>query len=96
MQVLIDLGGGLDVLCGSVKQHVYRSDDGDSTTMHAILEHVKTNVIRERSELFIQRDTVRPGILVLINDADWELEDGIDSTVRDGDRVTFISTLHGG
>lgn len=58
MRLTVASRGGLDVLCGSVKQHVYRSDDGDSTTMHAILEHVKTNVIRERSELFIQRDTV--------------------------------------
>jgi ubiquitin related modifier 1 len=38
----------------------------------------------------------RPGILVLINDTDWELEGGIDSRCRNGDVVALISTLHGG
>ena len=39
---------------------------------------------------------VRPGILVLINDADWELEDKDEAVLHDKDRVSFISTLHGG
>jgi len=39
---------------------------------------------------------VRPGILVLINDVDWELEGRLDCELRDGDVVAFISTLHGG
>jgi len=38
----------------------------------------------------------RPGILVLINDTDWELEGEGDYVVRDNDEIVFISTLHGG
>jgi molybdopterin converting factor small subunit len=38
----------------------------------------------------------RPGILVLINDADWELEGELEYELRDRDEVVFISTLHGG
>lgn len=38
----------------------------------------------------------RPGILVLINDTDWELTGQLQTIVEDGDTVTFISTLHGG
>lgn len=38
----------------------------------------------------------RPGILVLINDCDWELRDELDGDLEDGDLVVFISTLHGG
>lgn len=38
----------------------------------------------------------RPGILVLINDADWELEGELEYQLQDGDEVCFISTLHGG
>ena len=38
----------------------------------------------------------RPGILVLINDTDWELEDGLEYVLRDKDTIVFISTLHGG
>ena len=41
-------------------------------------------------------ETVRPGVLVLVNDADWELCGGPGARVGAGDRVTFISTLHGG
>ncbi|OXB69152.1 hypothetical protein ASZ78_009628, partial [Callipepla squamata] len=38
----------------------------------------------------------RPGILVLINDADWELMGELDYKLQDQDNVLFISTLHGG
>ena len=39
---------------------------------------------------------VRPGILVLVNDADWELLGQLDYQLEEGDNVVFISTLHGG
>jgi len=38
----------------------------------------------------------RPGILVLINDADWELEGQDAYELQAGDEVVFVSTLHGG
>jgi hypothetical protein len=38
----------------------------------------------------------RPGILVLINDADWELEGESAYEIQDGDNILFVSTLHGG
>ena len=38
----------------------------------------------------------RPGILVLINDADWELEGQDTYELQAGDEVVFVSTLHGG
>ena len=38
----------------------------------------------------------RPGILVLINDADWELEGQDSYELQAGDEVVFVSTLHGG
>lgn len=38
----------------------------------------------------------RPGILVLINDADWELEGEENYEVQPGDNILFVSTLHGG
>ena len=38
----------------------------------------------------------RPGILVLINDADWELEGEDKYELVDGDSILFVSTLHGG
>jgi hypothetical protein len=38
----------------------------------------------------------RPGILVLINDADWELEGEDKYELKDMDSILFVSTLHGG
>ncbi|KFM74731.1 Ubiquitin-related modifier 1-like protein, partial [Stegodyphus mimosarum] len=38
----------------------------------------------------------RPGILVLVNDSDWELLGELDYEVQPEDTIHFISTLHGG
>lgn len=38
----------------------------------------------------------RPGVLVLINDADWELEGEEQYELQDKDNILFVSTLHGG
>jgi ubiquitin related modifier 1 len=38
----------------------------------------------------------RPGILVLINSTDWELEGELEYELEEGDELVFISTLHGG
>jgi hypothetical protein len=44
----------------------------------------------------ISRATSRPGILVLINDADWELEGEAAYALQPNDNILFVSTLHGG
>ncbi|XP_047911060.1 ubiquitin-related modifier 1 isoform X2 [Anser cygnoides] len=61
-----------------------------------LLKWIKMNLLKERPELFMQGESVRPGILVLINDADWELMGELDYKLQDQDNVLFISTLHGG
>jgi ubiquitin related modifier 1 len=38
----------------------------------------------------------RPGILVLVNDTDWELEGEGGYQLKEDDEIVFISTLHGG
>lgn len=38
----------------------------------------------------------RPGIIVLINDSDWEIFEKENTLLADGDTISFISTLHGG
>ncbi|XP_077099223.1 ubiquitin-related modifier 1 isoform X1 [Siphateles boraxobius] len=64
--------------------------------MKQLLAWIRGNMLKERPELFMQGDTVRPGILVLINDADWELMGELEYQLQDKDNVVFISTLHGG
>ncbi|TGZ83142.1 ubiquitin related modifier 1 [Ascodesmis nigricans] len=57
---------------------------------------VNTAMVDPRKELFVVDGAVRPGILVLINEADWELEGEEEYQLCDGDTVLFVSTLHGG
>ncbi|KAG8216149.1 ubiquitin-like modifier 1 [Butyriboletus roseoflavus] len=65
-------------------------------TLTYLMHHLRTHVLTERPELFMEGDTVRPGILVLINDTDWELEGEGAYVLKGGDEIVFISTLHGG
>lgn len=65
-------------------------------TMKLLLQYMKETMLAERPELFLAGETIRPGIMVLINDADWELEGKLDYVLQDNDNIAFISTLHGG
>lgn len=42
-------------------------------TIKDLLQWMKTNILTGREDLFLQNDTIRPGILILVNEADWEL-----------------------
>ncbi|KAG7644422.1 Molybdopterin synthase/thiamine biosynthesis sulfur carrier beta-grasp [Arabidopsis suecica] len=101
MQLTLEFGGGLELLCDSEKIHKVNVDlpngaDSDDFTMTHLLSWVRTNLIKERPEMFMKGDTVRPGVLVLVNDCDWELSGQLDTVIEDKDVVVFISTLHGG
>ena len=50
----------------------------------------------DKEEMFVAAGTVRPGIIVLVNDTDWELEGTNDYEIQNNDTIAFISTLHGG
>jgi len=58
--------------------------------------YVGDSFIPSRYDLDADYTCRRPGVLVLINDADWELEgqDSYELQPRDG--IVFVSTLHGG
>ena len=44
----------------------------------------------------MQDETIRPGILILVNDSDWDLLGNLNYKLQPNDSITFISTLHGG
>ncbi|EER97191.1 hypothetical protein BDA96_02G314000 [Sorghum bicolor] len=111
MHLTLEFGGGLELLLeNSTKVHkveITTSKDGqgkvttpkegqDKVTMKSLLSWVKDNLIKERPEMFVKGDSVRPGVLVLVNDCDWELCGGLDAELEEKDVVVFISTLHGG
>ncbi|SJX62640.1 related to ubiquitin related modifier URM1 [Sporisorium reilianum f. sp. reilianum] len=102
VKVNVEFGGGTELLLAPPheKKHkltLPRTDAaGSPTNVSFLIEYIRRNLITEREELFVDGDSVRPGILVLINNGDWELEGEGDYVLQDGDEVVFISTLHGG
>ncbi|CAL5223751.1 g6313 [Coccomyxa viridis] len=93
----IELSGGLETLFGDSKEHSLQVEpENGQATLGDVIISARDKLLTERPELFMKNRSVRPGILVLINDTDWELTGQLQTIVEDGDTVTFISTLHGG
>jgi ubiquitin related modifier 1 len=95
MKVEVEFSGGLELLFNNQKRITI---DGlkDGINLAGLIAHLKNEHLKEKEEMFVIAGTVRAGIIVLINDCDWELEGGIDYLCKDKDTVAFISTLHGG
>ncbi|KAL5114009.1 Ubiquitin-related modifier 1 [Pleosporales sp. CAS-2024a] len=99
--ITIEFTGGLEMLFGNQKNYslsVPAKDEQNAPANVAFLvRYLCDQVMKDaRKELFVLDDTVRPGILVLINEADWELEGGDKYELQKGDHIIFVSTLHGG
>lgn len=95
--ISVEFLGGLDAIFGGQRRVKCILPQG-APTVTDLLHFITSTLLEDAKDLdvFIQDGSVRPGILVLINDTDWELE-GKDSCVLEtGDVVTFTSTLHGG
>jgi len=90
----VDFSGGLESLFGNEKTFVIQLEE--SLSIKQLVHHLKDRYLQTRPELFLSGDSLRPGILVLINDTDWELCGKGDYTVQNEDKISFISTLHGG
>ncbi|XP_065068150.1 ubiquitin-related modifier 1-like [Rhopilema esculentum] len=97
VEICLEFSGGAELLFNKVKKHNVCLPEGSTKwDIRKLLIWIKENLLKERPELFIQGDSVRPGILVLVNDADWELVGELDYEIQAKDTITFISTLHGG
>lgn len=96
MKLRIEFSGGAELLFGGVKRHDADVPIATGATLGELLLWMRDNMCKERPELFLSGDTVRPGILVLINDVDWEIEGQTKYELKENDTVVFISTLHGG
>lgn len=95
--VTLEFRGGAELLFGKQKQHnVTLPDAVGKWTIANLLIWMMDNLLTERRELFLQGRTVRPGILVLVNDTDWELCGELSYELNSNDNILFISTLHGG
>ncbi|KAJ2122330.1 Ubiquitin- modifier 1 [Coemansia sp. RSA 720] len=109
LTLYVEFSDGLDTL---IKDELLKKVDGrlqatltlgsehDGPNIRDLVEYIRDNCIKRNPELFYMENGVRPGILVLVNDVDWELtDDGVDKydqKLENNDNVVFISTLHGG
>jgi len=94
MAITIELLGGLEYLAKHratlhslpIQQPLFLDD---------VYQLVAGKVLTRHGDVFFQRGDIAPGIIVLVNDVD---KDALprDVKVGDGDRVTFISMVHGG
>ncbi|KAJ7248596.1 ubiquitin-like modifier 1 [Mycena haematopus] len=104
----VEFSGGLELLFSNERSHklsvpaLVPATYGDASgatkppDITFLIHYLRDNLLKERVELFMENGTVRPGILVLVNDTDWELEGEGEYVLKDGDEIVFISTLHGG
>jgi ubiquitin related modifier 1 len=109
MRITIELAGGLELLfdrskrfdvdvppAGAEGSAAPAGAAAGSLDLRGLVLWLARERLRERPELFLAGAALRPGIMVLINEADAELDGGHDAPLADGDVVTLISTLHGG
>lgn len=94
IDIKIAFTGGLELLFQNRKSMTYSC--APDTQLGALIAWMSTQCAPEKRSVFIQNESVRPGILVLINDADWELEGEDQYVLQDKDEILFVSTLHGG
>ncbi|KAH8689690.1 ubiquitin-related modifier 1 [Talaromyces proteolyticus] len=101
ISIAIEFTGGLEILFENKRKLQLsipaKREDGTPTNISWLIHYLVEHEMRDkRKELFVLEDHVRPGILVLINDADWELEGEEAYEIQPGDNILFVSTLHGG
>ncbi|KAI5849557.1 ubiquitin-related modifier 1 [Morchella snyderi] len=101
LPITVEFSGGLELLFSKQKTHKVQIPASDPSGKPAnagfLVGWLCDNLmVDKRKDMFVMDGTVRNGILVLINDADWELEGEDEYLIEKGDNILFVSTLHGG
>ncbi|EEH02592.1 conserved hypothetical protein [Histoplasma capsulatum G186AR] len=106
LTITVEFTGGLEAIFNNTRKHTLSipatypspsTGEPEPTSVASLVHYLIENVMEDkRQELFVVDGAVRPGILVLINDADWELEGEEKYQIQQGDNILFVSTLHGG
>ncbi|XP_035910532.1 ubiquitin-related modifier 1 homolog [Anopheles stephensi] len=94
--ITVEFSGGAETLFGGVKEHIVPLEGSKIVLLEEMLRWLRDNLLTGDASLFLQDHTVRPGILVMINDTDWDLMGETEYILQPGDHILFISTLHGG
>lgn len=95
MIIKVELGGGLEGVFENKREFDVELKK-ETATVKDLVEEMKTNFLKGNPDFFYANGGLRAGILVLVNDADWSLTGEDESPLEHKDKVSFISTLHGG
>lgn len=95
MKIVIELGGGLESVFDN-KRNFEVEIQGERAAVKDLIEVMKTKHLTGNADYFVTPAGLRAGILVLVNDADWSLSGEEETPLEHKDKVSFISTLHGG
>lgn len=95
MIIKVELGGGLEGVFENKREFEVELP-GEKATVKDLVEEMKSKLLKGNPDFFYSNGGLRAGILVLVNDADWSLSGEEESPIEHKDKVSFISTLHGG
>jgi ubiquitin related modifier 1 len=86
MRVTAELAGGLHLLFSNQKELALELAPGADgrVLLRAVIAELRAAHLKEHAELFAQGEGVRPGILVLLNEVDWELVGALDAELKAG------------
>lgn len=97
LEVKVEFGGGTELLFDKQKELNLQLPLGsEAWTIRKLIRHLCEIHVKERVELFASGEKIRPGILILVNDVDYEIVGGDKYELKQKDTILFISTLHGG
>ena len=97
LKVTVEFGGGTELLFDKQKSlQLELPNAGEEWTIGRLIRQLSEHYVKERVELFADGDKIRPGILILVGDVDYELLGKEKYQIKSGDKILFISTLHGG
>lgn len=98
IKVKVEFLGGLNIILAPPHPREVTVSIEDESTVLELIKLICNDYIpdKENIQVFIENGTIRPGILTLINDTDWELEGEESYVLENKDVISFTSTLHGG
>ncbi|EAN33137.1 Urm1 (Ubiquitin related modifier) family protein [Theileria parva strain Muguga] len=94
-----DHTGNSDNNSGNTEESEAKSEEtegkSEETECKSVL--IECNISRYNGRLNSrEKCKIRPGVLVLVNNTDWELLNKENTILKNHDLISFISTLHGG